>query len=489
MPTKSGEFVWCSLSLSKIRVKDDIHYTAFVKDISKEKENQEIIDQTLEQCIDAVVTINEKNEIVFFNAAAEALWECSREEVIGKNVKMLVPAEIQPQHDEFVNSNRRTGVDKIVGTSREVEVKTFKNQMLWANLSLSKVNVGGRILYTAFVKDITEEKNRREEFASLSLVANTTSNSVVITNAEGRIEFVNRGFTEATGYSLEEVLNKKPGDVLQGAHTDPKARDFIREKLSNKESLYTEILNYRKDGTPYWISLAIDPVFDDAGQLVKFISIQANIDKTKRESLENDIRLDAISSSTIVIEWSATGELSYCNDMALALCDTQSLEVVRQGFKNLSHYLSEDQWRQLMRGEIIRGDIVIAMQKNLYLDICVAPVRDVNGQIAKLLMYGTDTSERNQVISETHGAMSQVLEKISSITQSINGISDQTNLLALNAAIESARAGEAGRGFAVVADEVRNLAMRTTDSAKEISGLIDQTRIHVDQLSKYMANH
>ncbi|WP_431310052.1 methyl-accepting chemotaxis protein [Marinibactrum halimedae] len=175
--------------------------------------------------------------------------------------------------------------------------------------------------------------------------------------------------------------------------------------------------------------------------------------------------------------------------MALALCDTQSLEVVRQGFKNLSHYLSEDQWRQLMRGEIIRGDIVIAMQKNLYLDICVAPVRDVNGQIAKLLMYGTDTSERNQVISETHGAMSQVLEKISSITQSINGISDQTNLLALNAAIESARAGEAGRGFAVVADEVRNLAMRTTDSAKEISGLIDQTRIHVDQLSKYMANH
>lgn len=84
--------------------------------------------------------------------------------------------------------------------------------------------------------------------------------------------------------------------------------------------------------------------------------------------------------------------------------------------------------------------------------------------------------------------MTQVMERIASIIQTINNISSQTNLLALNAAIESARAGEADRGFAVVADEVRNLAQSTAESAQKIGELIDKTKEHVDQLSTYMSH-
>ena len=111
------------------------------------------------------------------------------------------------------------------------------------------------------------------------------------------------------------------------------------------------------------------------------------------------------------------------------------------------------------------------------LAVALSPVSDSEGVVNKILMYGSDVSERNAVIARTHGAMTQVMERIASIIQTINNISSQTNLLALNAAIESARAGEAGRGFAVVADEVRNLAQSTTESAQEIGELIDETDI------------
>lgn len=127
-----------------------------------------------------------------------------------------------------------------------------------------------------------------------------------------------------------------------------------------------------------------------------------------------------------------------------------------------------------------------ASKDTTQIDAAVSPVQDENGRLSKILLYGTDVSEKNALLTSTHEAMSQVLSKISTIIDTINSISSQTNLLALNAAIESARAGEAGRGFAVVADEVRSLASRTTDSAEEIGGGIEETKSHVDQLSGYI---
>lgn len=489
LETKSGKKIWCNLSLSRVKIADKISYTAFVKDISAEKENAERIDQTLEQCIDAVVTIDENNNVIFFNRAAETLWAISREKVLGNNVKMLVPKGIQSQHDSFVNANRNTGNDKIVGTSRDIQLETFDGRVIWANLSLSKVQLADKIVYTAFVKDINAVKLQQEEFATLSLVANETDNSVIITGANGKIEYVNPGFSRLTGFAPEEVIGKIPGNVLQGKHTDPQTVARIRDNLQKRRAFYDEILNYDKQGKPYWISLAINPVFNQSGEVVKFISIQANIDETKRRALENDVRLEAINQSNIVMEFSPTGELTTANAMALSSFDATHTDELKRVIPSLRNYLSTENWDKLLQGSSIRTEFTIEVSQNqqVRLDVALSVVVNSEGDIDKLLMYGSDASERNAVISKTHGAMSQVLDRIGSIIQTINGISDQTNLLALNAAIESARAGEAGRGFAVVAEEVRNLALRTTESAGEISSLIDETKDHVDQLSSYMS--
>ncbi len=120
LETKSGERMWVQLALSQVLVSGKKHYTAFVRDVTKEREAREIVEQTLEQALDAVVCIDEHNNVTFFNGSAEKQWGYSRDEVIGKNVKMLVPQAIQSNHDDYVNANRQTGQDKIVGTSREV---------------------------------------------------------------------------------------------------------------------------------------------------------------------------------------------------------------------------------------------------------------------------------------------------------------------------------------------------------------------------------
>ena len=112
----------------------------------------------------------------------------------------------------------------------------------------------------------------------------------MITDAElddpgPRILYANFGFEAMTGYTPGEVIGKTPR-ILQGPETDRRVLDRLRRQLSAGEAFFGEVINYTKDGTPFWIEWHVSPIRDDAGRITNFVALQRDVTERKRAEFE-----------------------------------------------------------------------------------------------------------------------------------------------------------------------------------------------------------
>jgi PAS domain S-box-containing protein len=121
----------------------------------------------------------------------------------------------------------------------------------------------------------------------LTEVAARTSDLVVITDEQRQIVWVNQSFERVTGWGLDEVRGRKPGELLQGALTDASTVSTMRQHLNRGEGFSgVEILNYSRSGEPYWLDIEVQPLRDGQGRLVNFIATERVVTERRRAQAE-----------------------------------------------------------------------------------------------------------------------------------------------------------------------------------------------------------
>lgn len=139
-----------------------------------------------------------------------------------------------------------------------------------------------------------EQQEFESQIRLLSKAIEQSSVMVIITDKDNNIQFANRKFCQVTKYSLDEVIGKSPNILKSGYHNEDLYKDMWRA-LSLGQEWSGEILNRKKDGNLYWVSLTISPVFNSEGKITNYIAIQEDITEKKKlqekiESSEKQLR-------------------------------------------------------------------------------------------------------------------------------------------------------------------------------------------------------
>lgn len=163
----------------------------------------------------------------------------------------------------------------------------------------------------------TQNLRYQAELAQLSAVATKTTNLVILTDIAGKVVWVNQPFEQLTGYTLHEVLGKKPGDFLQGPASDSTQIAVMQHAIQHGQSFKVDIVNYTKAGEAYWVRIHSDPVLDEQGNLQGFIAIESDINAERQQSAlieQNERRLTAVLDATHIATWEwniQTGETTF----------------------------------------------------------------------------------------------------------------------------------------------------------------------------------
>ncbi|WPP53116.1 PAS domain S-box protein [Catalinimonas niigatensis] len=287
--------------------------------------------------------------------------------------------------------------------SGDFKLMTQNGEEKWMNASFTPMHAdeGQQKKVLMLGTDITEKKLVLEK---LSLVAHNTDNSVIITDNQGYIEFVNEGFTALTGYGQEEVVGRKPGHLLQGPRTDSETIKRIRKQIKQGVPFYEEILNYRKDGRSYWISLMINPVKNEKGYIEKFVSIQSDVTKIKEATLDYTYKLEAIGRSNAVVEFDIQGNIIDVNAIFLSVTGYEKEELIGKPYEYLLPEREKDKpqvqmmWDNLKEGTFFSGEFIQKSKegKDLWLSGTFNPIFDLEEKLQRILMFAQFTTHEKE---------------------------------------------------------------------------------------------
>jgi len=345
----------------------------------------------LSASLDAVVTIDSHGRFVEYNHSAEEIFGYSREQAIGESMaELIIPEGFREQHNQGLIQYIETGKAEVLNKRLELMGLRNNGDIFPIELTITSIETQGKLFFTAFVRDITEQENAKKEL-KVAAQAFEAHEAIFISDADNRIIRVNKAFTQITGYAPEEIIGHFPNKLASGRHS----ADFFQsmwEDINEKGVWEGEIYNKRKSGDVYPEWLGISVVKDQNGKNLYYIA--HFIDISKRQEAEKQLKNameDANKANEAKSHFLATmsheirtpmnailGTLGLLQDTQLDREQSKFIKTAQGSAKSLLHIIND-----ILDFSKIEADMLIIEKHTFSLDALIKNVEDILSVKAK----------------------------------------------------------------------------------------------------------
>lgn len=369
-----------------------------------EADRRALINAVIAEAPDAIELVDmETLHFIEANATSCRLLGYSREEMLNMRVTDM---QIMLDSDEKFAALRKNIADH-GSVEFENHHRCKDGRMLDVRVNVQAIRQKERDYLVVIWRDITAENAASTEIRKLSLVIEQSPNSIIITDLDCHIEYVNDAFTRNTGYQREDVLGKNPR-LLKSGKTPPAVYESMWQTLTSGEAWRGEFINCNKAGQEQTELAIIVPLRQPDGSFSHYVAIKEDI--TIRKQQENQLRkliLAVEQSPESIVITDIDARIEYVNEAFHRNTGYTREEVIGINPRILQSGLTpraiyDDMWATLSHGEVWRGELINRRKDHSeYVEFAtITPIRQPDGQITHYLAIKEDITEKKAMAGE-----------------------------------------------------------------------------------------
>lgn len=327
-------------------------------------QEKHLLQAILDNCPALICAKDSQKRYIMVNRQCEIFLNRPAQEILGKTNYDLFPTTIAQKLQE---SDQKVFDSGRVQQTHQNIVNYHGKIRQFISVNFPIFNQNRHILAVCNIgTDITEGKRQEQRLRLLESAVSHTTDAIAIAQSnpenttDSQIVYINKAFTNLTGYQPEDIIGKNP-NILQGIDTDEQQLKRVEVALSQGQSLQVELINYRQNGSKYWADLSVSPVTDDTGKVSHFVFVQRDI--TSRKLKTSTLQKEREQLQQIITNAPVAVAILDCSMRYIAYSDRwlQEYHLPQESLVGRSHYeifphISEtcrELYRRAIAGEVI----------------------------------------------------------------------------------------------------------------------------------------